>query len=59
MRHVERRLMFLKDLVREGSVVLRKLKGAENMAIMLTNPAGEDELLRAIKNVGSWRWPPW
>ncbi|CAE8585279.1 unnamed protein product, partial [Polarella glacialis] len=49
MKHMQIRLMFLKNLVKEGIVQMQKVKTEENPADMLTKALGQDKLQHCLQ----------
>ena len=54
MKHMELRLMFLKDLVKNKVLRLVRLRSAENPADVLTKPVSGEAMQRALRAVGAW-----
>ena len=53
-RHMALRVMFLKDLVRHGVLVLEKIRSAENPADCLTKAVSGEELEKCLRISGCW-----
>ncbi|CAE8582362.1 unnamed protein product [Polarella glacialis] len=49
MKHMQIRLMFLKNLVKEGVIQMQKVKTDENPADMLTKALGQDKLQHCLQ----------
>ena len=52
MRHVELKWLWLQDMVKEGRLEVRKIKGEENVADHLTKPKNRKDVEELIKKYG-------
>ena len=53
LRHVELKWRWVQDMVKEGKVQLKTVKGSENVADHLTKPKTKEEVEVVQRNVGA------
>ena len=53
LRHVELKWLWVQEMVKEGKVQLKTVKGSENVADHLTKPKTREEIEALLKGVGA------
>ena len=53
LRHVELKWLWVQDMVKEGRVRLRTVKGEDNVADHLTKPKTRGEVEKLLESVGA------
>ena len=53
LRHVELKWLWVQDIVKEGRVKLKTVRGTENVADHLTKPKTKAEMEELLKKVGA------
>ena len=56
LRHVELKWLCVQDMVKEGKVQLKTVRGTENVADHLTKPKTRQEVKVVLRNVGAEFW---
>lgn len=54
IRHLDTRLLWIQDLVREGGLVVRKIAGQENPADLMTKHLGSDQISANLARLRCW-----
>lgn len=54
IRHLDTRLLWIQDLVREGGLVVRKVAGEENPADLMTKHLGSDQISANLVRLRCW-----
>ena len=52
IRHMDVRYLWLQEVRKGGGIKIRKIKGEENPADIMTKPMGAEEIARLTRHVG-------
>ena len=54
IRHLDVKFLWIQEAVRAGKITIRKVRGVENPAGILTKPKGVDEVEDLLKSIGGY-----